>query len=463
MADHALCVHTHFCLLPRNVTLSGTEFDPMGGVLESMNEKLATTCYAPNSALRNFERLSYDFGGAMTRWLEENTPETPAQIVAAYQAYRAKWGMGNALAQALQHTVLPLATERDRQLQVRWGIVAFHRRFGHKPEGMWLPEMAVDLMTLQTLHDNGIKFTILSQAQVSGATDGAGPYWVVLPSGDRLAVYVRDDWHSNQLAFDIQSLGGAGRWARGTLAPLRREYGRLLLLALDGETFGYYHPGEEHFLHWLLFYEAESTGWDITTLARDLHEHPPKKEIQIVEKSAWNCAHGLARWNLGCGCTVGDSHWKPALRNAMENLASNLDEVYLEHARELGVADPWKLREDYLGVRLGSLTQDQFLVRQGLEHDRQSAGLCALLLAYFYSQRTFVSYAYFYDDLDRLESYYAITNAVRVATIVHRATGYEVSGKLRRDLALAASAKTGKTGAQIYDEVLEYAHQHKVA
>jgi hypothetical protein len=461
MADHALCVHAHFCLLPRNVTLSGTEFDPMDGVLGNLNEKLATTCYAPNSALRNFERLSYDFGGAMTRWLEENTPETPAQIVAAYQAYRAKWGVGNALAQPLHHTVLPLASERDRRLQVRWGIQAFIRRFGHRPEGMWLPEMGVDFPTLQELHDNGIKFTILSQAQVSGATDGAGPYRVVLPSGDRLAVYVRDDWHSNQLAFDIQSLGGAGRWSRGTLVPLRREYGRLLLLALDGETFGYYHPGEEHFLHWLLFYEAEAIGFEVTTLARDLHEHPPTKEIQIGQNTAWNCAHGLDRWETGCGCTPGDSHWKAALRHAMENLASNLDEIYLEHARELGVADPWKAREDYLALRLGSLTQEQFLVQQGLEHDRQSAGLCALLLAHFYSQRTFVSYAYFYDDLDRLEPYYAITNAARATTIVHRVTGYDISPKLRKDLALAVSSKTGKTGAQIFDEVLDYAHQHK--
>jgi len=461
MADHALCVHTHFCLLPRDVTLSGAQFDPMGGVLHDLNEKLAATCYAPNSALRNFERLSYDFGGAMTRWLEENTPETPAQIVAAYQAYRAKWGVGNAIAQTSQHTVLPLAHERDKALQVRWGIQSFVRRFGYVPEGMWLPEMAVDTPTLQTLYDNGVKFTILSQAQVSGATDGAGPYWAVLPSGDRLAVYVRDDWHSNELAFGIKSLGGAGRWSRNTLVPLRREYGRLLLLALDGETFGYYYPGEEHFLHWLLYYEAEAVGYEVTTLARDLHEHPPTREIDVAENTAWNCAHGLARWKEGCGCTSGDSRWKSALRNAMDNLAASLDEIYLAYAQELGVADPWQLREDFLEIRLGVVTQEQLLARYGLAHDRKASGLAALLLAYFYSQRTFVSYAYFYDDLDRLEPYYAVTNAARVVTIIHRVAGIDISPKLRADLALVASGKTGKTGAQMFDEVLEYAHQHK--
>jgi hypothetical protein len=72
-----------------------------------------------------------------------------------------------------------------------------------------------------------------------------------------------------------------------------------------------------------------------------------------------------------------------------------------------------------------------------------------------------VSYAYFHDDLDRLESYYAITNAARVATIAHRVTGDDLGRQLRTDLAAAVSSKTGKTGAQIFDEVLDYARQHK--
>jgi type II secretory pathway component PulF len=92
MADHALCVHTHFGLLPRNITLSSTQFDPMGEMLQGLNEKLTAACYAPNSELRNFERMSYDIGGALARWLEENTPETGSRIVAADRAYAHKKG-----------------------------------------------------------------------------------------------------------------------------------------------------------------------------------------------------------------------------------------------------------------------------------------------------------------------------------------------------------------------------------
>ena len=146
---------------------------------------------------------------------------------------------------------------------------------------------------------------------------------------------------------------------------------------------------------------------------------------------------------------------------AMDHLAANLDELYVDYARDLGVANPWKMREEFLELRTGKQTREQWLARHGLEHDRQSAGLAALLLANFYSQRTFVSYAYFYEDLDRLEPYYAITNATRAIRLIHRVTGDDLGPKLREDLAAAVSGKSGKTGAQMYDEVLEYAHRHQ--
>ena len=199
----------------------------------------------------------------------------------------------------------------------------------------------------------------------------------------------------------------------------------------------------------------------MTTLARDLRDHPPSTEIEYKPATAWNCAHNLARWTTGCACTPGNSHWKGALRQAMENLSSNLKEIYLDYAREMGIRDPWKLREDYLLVRLGALPEGQFLAQQGLELDRQAKGLCNLLLANFYSQRSFASYAFFYDDLDRLESYYAITNAARVARLLRRATGHDLEPQLRRDLALAVSGKTGKNGAQMLDEVLEWALKNR--
>ncbi len=59
-------------------------------------------------------------------------------------------GHGSAMAQCYNHMIMPLANARDKLTQVVWGIEDFRHRFGRDPEGMWLPETAVDLETLDT-------------------------------------------------------------------------------------------------------------------------------------------------------------------------------------------------------------------------------------------------------------------------------------------------------------------------
>ena len=458
MPDNYFCLYSHFYQPPRGDPFADDEIpdEPEAAPYKNLNEKAAQLCYAPNASLGNFDLISFNVGATLGRWLEKSAPETHQRIVAADRAAVEKWGVGSALAQPLHHTILPLNPRRDKVLQVRWGLMAFEHRFGRAAQGLWLPEMAVDLETLQVLYDNGVQFTLLSQAQVRGVSEGAGPYWVRLSSGDRLAVYVRDDYHSNQLAFSIQALGGAGRWARGTLGPLKRHHGRLLLLALDGETFGLHFPGEENFLHWLLVYEAGAVGYELTHLGRDLRDYPPTKEIEVVENTAWNCPHGLLRWSVGCDCSAGDTRWKGALRRALDNLASHLDEAYLDFTRDLA-ADPWPLRELYYRVRLGQLTEGQFLHELGLGrlNSRQSGALLSLLLAQFHRQRMYVSSSFFGADLDRAEPRYAIANGARAGRLTAEAVSGDWLASFRRDLAQAVSEQTGKTGAQILDEVLE--------
>jgi hypothetical protein len=466
MPDHYLCVHASFYQPPRGNPFADDEIgdEPGHEPHRNLNEKVNAECYAPNARLGNFDLLSFNFGSTLLRWLEEHAPETYPPILAADRANLEKWGTGNAIAQPVHHTILPLCRERDETLQVRWGLMSFEQRFGRPAEGMWLPEMAVDVRTLQTLYDHGVKFTVLAQAQVKGAVEGAGPYWVKVPSGGRLAVYVRDDYHSTQLAYEVRTLGGAGRWARGTLAPLKRSYGRLFLIALAGETFGHHHAGEEHFLHWLLAYEAGAIGFEVTSLARDLRDHPPEKEIEINEYTSWSCPHGLARWSTGCECTPGDSRWKGALRRAFDNLANGLDDAYVYYCHNLGV-DPWPLREMWFRVRMGQITEGLLLREAGLTRltAPQANGLLSLLRSQFHRQRMYMSHAFFFGDLDRPEPRYAIANAVRALLLVKQTTGDDFSSEFRRDLALAAPASGGKTGAAILDDVMAQARESGAA
>ncbi|MBI3763905.1 MAG: DUF3536 domain-containing protein [Chloroflexi bacterium] len=452
------CVHCHFYQPPRGdpFVVDGLGPEPGAQPYQNFSEKAAATCYRPNAELGNFELMSFNIGATLLRWMQHESPDTFAAIIAADRAHRERWGVGNAIAVPQHHTILPLARQRDKITQIAWGLASFAHRFGRPAEGVWLPEMAVDLETLDILASRGVQFTILGGEQVIGADRGGGPYWVKLTAGRQIAVFVRDDFLSNQIAFELPALGGAGRWARGTLGPHKKTGGRLTLIATEGETFGHYHRGEEHFLRWLLSYEAHAVGYEVTTLVRDLRDHPPEAQVEIKEFTSWNCPHGqLRRWATGCDCTSGDSRWKGALRRALDNLASGVDEVFLSEAAPLGV-EPWTLRDDYARVVVGEVADGQSLLREyGFGHlsEPQTGRIVTLLEAGFFRQRMYNSYAFFHEDLNQPEPRFAIANGVKAAMLVERAAGQGLIPSFRRDLAMAA-ASDGRSGADILDEIL---------
>jgi alpha-amylase/alpha-mannosidase (GH57 family) len=453
MAEHYFCVHGHFYQPPRGNPFldDALAHEPGAEPFQNFNEKATALAYKPNAELGNFELMSFNVGSALSRWMEKHAPETYQRIIAADKNHRLKWGVGNALAQPAHHAILPLCRPRDQKLLVRWGLITFEHRFGRPAEGMWLPDLGVNLPTLQALCDAGLQFTILGQAQVEGANEGAGPYWATLPSGSRIAVFVRDDNLSNTVAFGIRSLGGAGRWARNTLMPLKKQYGRLLLLALEGETFGYHHPGEEHFLRWLLEYEANAVGYEVTTLVRDLHDHPPQAEVTIREYTAWNSTRELARW-------------RGALRQAFDHFADQLDDLYLDFAQKLDLR-PWPLREEYIRVRLGQVNETQLLRDNGAQRlsAAQAQALMSLLHAQFHRQRMYNSNAFFYEDLDRAETRLAIADAACAIRLAREAAQVDLAPAFRADLAQAVSAHNGKTGADIFDEALAWEKESRAA
>jgi len=468
----AFCLHAHFYQPPRgNPFVDRFGADEIGHEAgaepyENFNEKVTAECYLLNAELGNFEQMSFDVGATLLRWMRDHAPNTYARILESDRKYMLEFGAGNALATPSHHTILPLIRARDKVTQIKWGLAGFEHAYGRKTAGMWLPEMAVDLETLQALQEQGAQFTILSESQVEGALDGGGPYWVKLPNGERFAVYVRDDSLSTQIAFNIQTLGGAGRWARNTLAARRKDTGRLdaraghrlTLVAVEGETFGHHHPGEEHFLHWLLSFEAEAVNQHVTTLERHLKANPPQAEITIKEYTSWSCPHGLGRFAAGCECTPGASNWKGALRRAFDNLANTVDDLYVTEMEQAGL-DPWKLRNDYVRVTLGQADVEQLLRDHGLaDSDPETAGrLGALLAAQYFRQRMYTAATFKYEDLSRPEPRYGIANGLRAALLCQEMTGADLVPDFRRDLAQAVSNRTGQTGAQLLDEAIAQA------
>jgi alpha-amylase/alpha-mannosidase (GH57 family) len=74
--------------------------------------------------VNNYEHLSFDVGPTLLSWLEGHHPDVLERIVAA--------DAGGAIAQAYNHSILPLATERDMKTQIRWGLADFTHRFGRE-------------------------------------------------------------------------------------------------------------------------------------------------------------------------------------------------------------------------------------------------------------------------------------------------------------------------------------------
>ncbi|MEK7657276.1 MAG: glycoside hydrolase, partial [Elusimicrobiota bacterium] len=268
--DRFVCIHGHFYQPPReNPWLEEVEVEDSAHPYHDWNERITAECYAPNSASRildergrilrivnNYSRISFNFGPTLLSWLERKRPETYRAVLDADQESLSLFsGHGSALAQPYGHMIMPLASARDKRTQVAWGLRDFESRFGRKPEGMWLPETAVDLATLEELARAGILFTVLAPHQArrwrpQGETSWAGPsgidpsrpYRVALPSGASIAVFFYDGPMARAVAFEGLLSNGeefarrlCGAFSSGAPGP------QLVHIATDGETYGHHH------------------------------------------------------------------------------------------------------------------------------------------------------------------------------------------------------------------------------
>ncbi|HOU12471.1 MAG TPA: DUF3536 domain-containing protein [Anaerolineae bacterium] len=453
-AKPLLCVHGHFYQPPREDPFTGKyRYEPSAAPFPNWNARVTAECYAPNAAIGNFGRISFNLGGTLARWMAENVRDTYQRIVddVAHHAYQC--GVSNGIAQSVHHTILPLARGRDKRCQIRWGIASYAQRFGMHPEGIWLPEMAVDYETLEAVAETGLAFVILSGEQVRGdLSHGAGPYRVRLPHGRTINVFVRERGASDYLSFNMPEVGSVRPWANAMMSG--RPHDSLTLIATDGETFGHHHKQGVRVLE-ALTTPGDEDAYEVTTLARYMHQHPPRAEVEIVENTAWSCAHQLGRWATGCHCTPGCGQWKGALRRALDNLSHDIDEIYAEATRRRNLA-PWSLRDEYIRVVLRQVSGAAFLSEYYLGHLSTVAQqrLLDLLEAQVHRQRMFVSCAFFFEDLERIEPRYAIASAVQAMALVSHATGDDLTRAFRRDLSIAVSPGTGRTGAQILDEIM---------
>src|SRR3989304_316174 len=218
--ERYICIHGHFYQPPReHPCLEEVELQDSAYPYHDWNERITAECYAPNTASRildtekriteivnNYSKMSFNFGPTLLGWIERHQTEVYHAILEADRLSMEKFsGHGSALAQVYNHMIMPLADRRDKYTQAYWGIKDFRLRFGREPDGMWLPETAVDTGTLEVLAELGMKFTVLAPRQakrvkkalkgsrwkeLSGeAVDPNMPYLCQLPSGRSISIF----------------------------------------------------------------------------------------------------------------------------------------------------------------------------------------------------------------------------------------------------------------------------------
>jgi hypothetical protein len=469
MTTRGICIHGHFYQPPREDPFTGVVPNEVGAApYRNWNERIHAECYRANAALGNFERISFNVGPTLFEWMARYDPATCRRIVEQDRANLQQFGVGNAMAQSYNHLIMPLASAADKHTQIAWGIADFQHRFGRRPQGMWLPETAVDIETLAIMAELGIEFTILAPWQAESSTlDPTEPYRVALPEGRSITVFFYHQGLSGRVSFDPATTANADAFALHDLPSqyrhekLLRGEPHLLLVATDGELYGHHQPFRDLFLAHLLKTAGPQSEIVPTFPARWLREHPPRRTVGIRERTSWSCHHGVARWMDECGCAPSGSRWKAQLRIALDRLAAAIDERYVAALRPL-VADPWALRDRYIHVMLGELSAAELIgaaAGRRLPH-KEVRRIHTLLEAQRERQRMFTSCGWFFDDFDRIEPKNNVAYAAQAVRLTHLATGANLAPAALEQLASVVSHRSGLRADQVFAQHLRRAATH---
>jgi alpha-amylase/alpha-mannosidase (GH57 family) len=450
--ERYICIHGHFYQPPReNPWLEVIEVQDSAYPYHDWNERITAECYATNAASRildsegrivdivnNYGKISFDFGPTLLSWLEEKAPEVYGRILEADRESQEKFsGHGSALAQAYNHMILPLANRRDKYTQILWGIRDFEARFGREPEGMWLPETAVDLESLDILADLGIQFTILAPRQASSVRAIGGSEWsdvsgekidpsmaytLRLPSGRSVSLFFYDGPISRAVAFEGVLSNGEVFVERllGGFSE-KRSWPQLVHISTDGESYGHHVRRGEMALAYTLHQIESRDLARLINYGEYLERHPPTHEVQIFENSSWSCIHGVERWRSDCGCHSGGypqwrQSWRAPLRQAFDWLRDIFAAAYRHRARSY-LKDPWEARNAYLPVVLERSGEavDAFLSQQARRSLSKAEKIAVLELLELQrnAMLMYTSCGWFFDELSGLETVQVIRYAGR--------------------------------------------------
>jgi alpha-amylase/alpha-mannosidase (GH57 family) len=488
--ERYVCIHGHFYQPPReNPWLEEIELQDSAYPYHDWNERVTAECYAPNTASRildsenrivdiinNYSKISFNVGPTLLSWMQRHNPDVYNAIIEADRISQTRFsGHGSAIAQVYNHMIMPLANRRDKYTQVIWGIEDFRARFGRQPEGMWLPETAVDTETLKVLAELGIKFTILAPGQAkrikaiakgarwhdiaNGEIDPTTVYLCTLPAGKSISLFFYDGPISQDLAFGGLLNDGEG-FAKRLMGVFNdnREWPQIVHVATDGESYGHHHRFGDMALSYCLHYIESADGVRLTNYGEYLEKHPPTQAVEIVENTSWSCIHGVERWRENCGCNSGtkpgwSQAWRKPLRDALDTLREKLTSLYERQASKL-LRTPWQARNDYIQVVLDRSREcvDEFFSGRAVRElsNEQKVRVLKLLEMQRNCMLMYTSCGWFFDEISGIETTQVLQYASRAIQYAEELTGISLESVFTEQLASAPSNAL-ENGAKVYE------------
>ena len=489
MKDAFVTIHGHFYQPPRENPWTGAvETEESAHPFHDWNERITFECYRPNGRARivdgkgkildihnNYSSISFNFGPTLLCWLEKKSPSVYQKIIEADREGLKRFGHGNAMAQVYNHIIMPLANERDKETEVLWGMADFERRFHRKPDGIWLPETAVNYPTLQVLVKHGMKYLILSPFQAlrirpfggkkwtdvsQGRIDSTQPYrcFIKDASGKRLTdqfidIFFYDGMISREVSFsDLLKDGNVfcEQFVKAYQPGKKRT--QLIHIATDGETYGHHKKFGDMGLAYALEEGFSSRGFEIINYGAFLKRFPPIYEVEMDEGpkgegTSWSCAHGVGRWKEDCGCSTGgragwNQKWRGPLREALNFLRDELSLVFEREGKKV-FQDAWEARNGYVEVILDRSPEriEGFLERHGLKDLDEGGRIKGLKLLEMerHGLQMFTSCGWFFADLAGLETLIVLQHAARAIELSEELTGQEMEGEFLKRLSKAKS------------------------
>lgn len=475
----SLIIHGHFYQPPRENPYTGIiPYQDTPGNCGNWNEEIYRTCYLPNAYSRyldfagkverinnNYCYISSNFGPTLLKWIDDAHPDFIKKLKEADRNSLERTGHSNIIAQCYNHTILPLENRRTKETEVKWAIEDYTCRFGHKPEGFWLAECAIDKATIDVLSENEIKFVILSPWQadaINGVSLKGSPApcdrpFYIEGNNSRIVAFFYDPDLASGISFGHLLRDADALYEKLVDIKEHRNNPALISWATDGEIYGHHEAFGDMALAALIKKAFENDDFEITNYGAYLEKHGVSETATLSNGddgrgSSWSCCHGVGRWYRDCGCHTGgddswNQKWRTPMRIAFNNLEKKARKVFdTEVNRILGSSvSPDAFLAGFGKVLSGRLSVASYVKSYksvtGMNlTDEEAVILAELLDAMKNCMFSYTSCGWFFNDISGIEPSQCIQYAICCANRIQSYIPNEnVLISLMRDLSDAVS------------------------